>query len=47
MGNPPGSDVFDPADHVLRRLRVRGEVQYERTVGWQLEFGRARARVPP
>jgi hypothetical protein len=33
VSDSPRRNVLDPADHALRRQRVRVEVQYERPVG--------------
>jgi len=35
--HPSGRDVLDPADHTVRRLGARVEVQYESAVGRQFE----------
>jgi len=47
VGDPPGHDVLDPANHPSRRLRVRVQVQYEGAAGRQLEHGGFTGRVPP
>jgi hypothetical protein len=45
VSDASGSDVLDPAGHPARWMRARVEMQYERPVGWQLDYDGATGRL--